>query len=302
MVYKLTLCIFVIHTENYKPFYCIVNHFTLTENMRKHFLWIICVLFALSVTIISFGFASATKKDSSGVKASTEHHLTSAKLLFFHYVDDVYEAANLASSGLDSSVFEKAVVGYYNLKTANLIPATSSLLTIVDFNKSSKTKRMWIVDLQKRKLVLNTWVAHGQGSGDDMAKAFSNNEESHQSSLGFYVTDDIYVGKHGRSLRLNGVDVGFNDKARERAIVLHGADYVNQNTIDQLGRLGRSFGCPAVSTEVVEQVINTIKDKNVLFINANDSAYTSKYLDEDQAAKFAYADSSFDLVKDALTN
>jgi hypothetical protein len=134
-----------------------------------------------------------------------------------------------------------------------------------------------------------------------MANAFSNNEESHQSSLGFYITDDIYIGKHGRSLRLDGVDQGFNDKARERAIVLHGAEYVNKNTIEQLGRLGRSFGCPAVSTEVVDKVIETIKNKNVLFIAGNDSNYTSKYLDEDNAAKFAFADSSFNLVKDALT-
>jgi hypothetical protein len=274
--------------------------------MRKHFLWIICALMVLSVTVISWSFASVIKSDSTNVKNNDKKHLASAsvsaRVLFFHYVEDIYQAANLGQTGLDSAVFEKAVIGYYNLKTANLLPANSSVLTIVDFNKSSKTKRMWIVDLQKRKLLLNTWVAHGQGSGNDMANAFSNNDESHQSSLGFYITSEVYDGKHGRSLRLDGVDNGFNDKARERDIVLHGAEYVNQNTIDQLGRLGRSYGCPAVSTEVIGQVIETIKNKNVLFINANDSTYTSKYLDEDQAAKFAYADSSFNLVKDVMTN
>ncbi len=108
-------------------------------------------------------------------------------------------------------------------------------------------------------LVLNTWVAHGQGSGDDMANRFSNNNESHQSSLGFYLTDDVYIGKHGKSLRLDGLDNGINSAARARGIVVHAADYVCQNTINQIGRLGRSFGCPAVSPEVAQTVINTIK-------------------------------------------
>lgn len=271
--------------------------------MRKHFLWIICALLTLSVSVISWGFAKV-KGDSIAVKSGSEKSSpkSSAKLLFFHYVDDIYEAASLNESGLDSTVFQKAITGYYNLKMVNRLPANSTIVTIIDFNKPSTEKRMWIVDLEKKKLLLNTWVAHGKGSGDNMADAFSNNDESHQSSLGFYVTDDIYVGKHGRSLHLDGMDAGFNDKARERDIVLHGADYVNQNTIDQLGRLGRSFGCPAVSTEVVDQVINTIKNKNLLFINGNDSEYTSKYLNEDQAAKLAFADSSFNLVQDAFAN
>jgi hypothetical protein len=269
--------------------------------MRKHFLWVICAFFGLSVSIISLGFANV-KSDSTKVATVKKSPNSSSRVLFIHYVDDIYSSAGLNQSGLDSAVFEKAVTGYYNLKIANLLPSNSSILTIVDFNKPSTTKRMWIVDLQKHKLLLNTWVAHGQGSGADMAQAFSNNEESHQSSLGFYITDETYIGKHGRSLRLDGVDQGFNDKARERAIVLHGAEYVNKNTIDQLGRLGRSYGCPAVSTEIVDKVIDIVKNKNLLFITGNDSDYTSKYLDEDQAAKFAFADSSFNLVKDVFTN
>lgn len=273
--------------------------------MRKHFLWVICALLTLSVSVISWSFANVIKGgDSTAVKSANEKvsATTSSKLLFFHYVDDIYEAASLGETGLDSLVFQKAITGYYNLKVANALPANSSVVTIVDFDKPSTTKRMWIVDLQKRKLLLNTWVAHGQGSGDNMANAFSNNEESHQSSLGFYVTDDVYMGKHGRSLHLDGMDAGFNDKARDRDIVLHGAEYVNQNTIDQLGRLGRSFGCPAVATNVVDMVINTIKNKNLLFINGTDGAYTSKYLNTDQAARIAFADSSFNLVKDAFAN
>lgn len=272
--------------------------------MRKHFLWIFCVLIASSVTAISLGFAKVNHvnySDSSNVK-TTKAKNSSAKLLFVHYVNDIFTTAHLATTGLDSMVFEEAITGYYNLKAANLLPANSNIVTVVDFNRPSTTKRMWIVDLLNKKLLLNTWVAHGQGSGDDKANAFSNTEESHQSSLGFYITDDIYNGKHGKSLRLDGVDAGFNDKARERAIVLHGAEYVNQNTIDQLGRLGRSFGCPAVSTEVCDKVIETVKNKSLLFIAGNDANYASKYLDEDIAAKFAFNDTSFNLVKDAFAN
>ena len=151
--------------------------------MRKHFLWTICALLGLSVSIISLGFANSAKSDST-LRTNSEKRApnSSAKVLFFHYVDDIYESASLAQAGLDSAVFQKAVVGYYNLKVANKLPANSDILTVVDFNKPSTTKRMWIIDLQNRKLLLNTWVAHGQGSGNDMANAFSNNEESHPQS------------------------------------------------------------------------------------------------------------------------
>lgn len=272
--------------------------------MRKHFLWAICALFTLTLCAMSLSFASV-RGDSTLIKSTTVKRSateSSARSLFNNYIEDIYSTANLAISGLDSAVFEKAITGYYNLKIANLLPAESSIITIVDFAKASTTKRMWIVDLAKKKLLLNTWVAHGQGSGDNMANVFSNHVDSHQSSIGFYITSEVYQGKHGRSLRLDGMDAGFNDQARSRDIVVHGADYVNQNTIDQMGRLGRSFGCPAVSTEVVNQVIDDIKNKNLLFINANESDYQSKFLDVEQAAKYAFGDSSYNLVKDMFGN
>ena len=272
--------------------------------MRKHFLLVISILLLLSFSTISTGFAGGinggVKDDSTTIKNPAGKKSSTAKVLFLHYLNDVYQTANLEQSGLDSAVFKKAVTGFYNLKAANYIPDNGAILTIVDYNKPSTTKRMWIVDVVNKRLLLNTWVAHGQGSGDDIAQQFSNIEDSHQSSLGFYITNETYVGKHGKSLRLDGVDEGYNDNARSRDIVLHGADYVNQNTIDELGRLGRSFGCPAVSTEVADLVIETIKNKNVMFITGNDGTYTSKYLDEEQAAKLAFADSSFNLVKDAF--
>jgi hypothetical protein len=255
--------------------------------MRKHFWWITCAFLFLSVTLISWRPASASKATNNKVKVEL-----TAKDIFEKYVDALYQTTQLQASGLDEAVFQKAMTGFINLKIANKLPQNSSVITVVDFNKPSREKRMWIVDLINKHLLLNTWVAHGQGSGVDMANSFSNTDESHQSSLGFYLTDDVYFGKHGRSLRLNGLDEGFNSDARAREIVVHAAPYVSQTTIDETGRLGRSWGCPAVAPEVAGQVIDAIKGKTMLFINGNDAAYTSKYLNEDLSAHYISQDST----------
>ncbi|MES2266756.1 MAG: murein L,D-transpeptidase catalytic domain family protein [Bacteroidota bacterium] len=242
--------------------------------MRKHLWWIIGALLLFSITVISWKPTSASKKHEIIAKTF------GAKEYFAQYVANIYTAANLQQTGMDATVFQKAVTGYLNLKLANKLSPNSNIITVVDFNKSSREKRMWIIDVLNKTLVLNTWVAHGQGSGDDVASRFSNNNESHQSSLGFYLANEVYIGKHGRSLKLDGLDAGINSAARARGIVIHAADYVCQNTINQIGRLGRSFGCPAVSPEVSDQVINTIKGGSMLFINGKDSNYTSKLLDD----------------------
>ncbi|RFZ85346.1 hypothetical protein DYU05_07040 [Mucilaginibacter terrenus] len=251
--------------------------------MRKHLWWIIGALLLFSVTVISWKPSSVSKNINGIVK--TGGTLTS-KDFFAQYVNQLYQTANLAQTGMDIAVLQKALTGYYNLKLENKLAKNSNIITVVDFNKPSREKRMWIIDVLNKTVLLNTWVAHGQGSGNDMATAFSNNNESHQSSLGFYLTDDVYIGKHGQSLRLNGLDEGINSAARARGIVVHAADYVSQGTINQLGRLGRSFGCPAVSPEVSSLVINTIKGGSMLFINANTANYTSKLLDENGPANF----------------
>jgi len=254
--------------------------------MKKRFGGFIGILLILAITTISWKRADITKHNTNFRNG------LSARELLEKYISNIYESAHLQNSGLELSVFYKAVTGFMNLKAANKIPQTSSILTVVDLAKSSHEKRMWIIDMLDNALVLNTWVAHGHGSGDDMATSFSNRIDSHQSSLGFYITDDVYNGKNGRSLRLNGMDAGFNSNARERAIVVHGADYVGENAIGQLGRLGRSYGCPAVPLDVAEQVINTIKDKTVMFINGNDDRYNSRFLDEQQAANYIFPDSN----------
>ena len=140
------------------------------------------------------------------------------------------------------------------------------LLTVIDFTRPSTQKRLWIIDVEKQQILLQTVVAHGKNSGLLMAEQFSNQPESHQSSLGFFKTAETYQGKNGASLRLDGLEKGINDMARTRAIVIHGADYAREEVAKSMGRLGRSFGCPAVPTEISYMLIQLIKEGSLLFI------------------------------------
>lgn len=211
--------------------------------------------------------------------------MPSATELLEQEIDAIYNAMELEQAGLEYSVFEKAYIGYINLREKGQISAKQPILSIADFTRSSQTKRLWILDLGDKKMLLNTWVSHGKGSGGDIPTQFSNELNSHQSSLGFYLTGEVYYGKHGRSLRLDGLDKGFNTRARERAIVLHGADYVSQQAINGLNRLGRSFGCPAVSNDLSDQVIDWVKNKTVLYIHGAEPNYHSVYLNKHQAGR-----------------
>jgi hypothetical protein len=260
--------------------------------MRKLSIGILSTLFILlAFTAVSWtsnknsdqasDIITPTSGDPAIVAAS---NVVSAINLFDRHVTEMYNKTNLSASQLDYDVFKKAVIGYYNFKNANLISKTHNVITIVDFNQPSTKKRLWIVDLDNNKLLFNTLVAHGQGSGDDMAENFSNLENSHQSSLGFYITSDIYYGKHGRSMKLDGMDKGFNSNAKDRSIVVHGAEYVSQDFINSRGRLGRSHGCPALPLAVTNTIIDNIKGKTTLFINGNQKGYTSKYTDLNLAA------------------
>lgn len=167
--------------------------------------------------------------------------------------------------------FSKAIEGFYLLKEKGLIQ--KDYLTIVDFSMSSKSKRLWVIDMNENKIVFNSLVAHGKNSGDDFATSFSNTSESNKSSLGFFATAETYIGQHGLSLKLDGLEKGINDKARSRAIVIHGADYVSTNFIKAHHRLGRSQGCPALPVELSKKIIQTIKDKSCLFIYHPSSDY-----------------------------
>jgi hypothetical protein len=153
-------------------------------------------------------------------------------------------------------------------------------LTVIDYSKPSTAKRLWVFDLRSRELLYEELVAHGQGSGANMATKFSNVADTHSTSLGLFVTADTYVGKNGYSLRLDGLDRGVNDNARDRAIVMHGAPYVSDAFIKTTGRLGRSWGCPAVSELVARKMIDTVKGGGLIFAYYPDAEWlkTSKYL------------------------
>jgi hypothetical protein len=172
---------------------------------------------------------------------------------------------NRASLGaLDEHVFALAL-GAASCAVQSGAVGDPSTLTVIDYSKPSTEKRLWVFDLRSRALVYEELVAHGRGSGDNLATAFSNSPQSHQSSLGLFETADTYSGKNGYSLRLKGLDAGFNDKALERAIVMHGAPYVSEQAVKSLGRLGRSWGCPALRPAVAHEVIDRIRGTGLVF-------------------------------------
>jgi hypothetical protein len=183
------------------------------------------------------------------------------------YISNLYNEIDFGKGNkLNAEVFDKAMRGYLNLKAANKLTSNKQILSVADFTKASTENRLWIIDLKAKKVIYNTYVAHGQGSGMDLPTVFSNEDGTHASSLGFYVTADTYTGKHGNSLRLDGQDNGFNNAALARGIVVHAADYVSKANIAGQGRLGRSWGCPAVAPELAQPIINTIKGGTCLFI------------------------------------
>lgn len=185
----------------------------------------------------------------------------------------LFDSLHLDKMGLSYEALNYAYLGYLQLKEQGAL-ANDAILSICDFSQSSFKKRLYIIDVANFKILKNTFVAHGRNSGLQYATDFSNTPESLQSSLGFFVTKGTYTGKHGLSLRLNGQEAGFNHKAEERAIVVHGADYIGKH---RLGApyMGRSFGCPAVPQSEANEVINFIKNGTCLFIYHPSKKYLS---------------------------
>jgi hypothetical protein len=184
----------------------------------------------------------------------------------------VYDSLNLEQYGLSRRVFDMAYKGWRRLKSTGRV-VREDVLSIVDFSQPSSKKRLYIIDLANPKLLFNTYVAHGRRSGKEVATKFSNRPRSLESSVGFYVTADTYMGTNGYSLKLNGMEAGFNSNAFRREIVLHGADYVSEQYITSNGCLGRSWGCPAVPLEESKDIIDSIKNGSCLFIYSPQTKY-----------------------------
>jgi hypothetical protein len=190
---------------------------------------------------------STPPTDSTVASASASAHLIAAA----------------GQAGLRQVVLELAIDAHARVAAAGR--TSSPLLTIIDYSLPSRERRLWVLDLERDTVLARELVAHGRSSGGDVATHFSNAPGSNQSSLGTFLTGATYSGVHGLSLRLRGLDAGVNDNAFSRAIVIHGADYVNSDIVHSLGRLGRSLGCPALATDVAPRIIGLIKEGTVLY-------------------------------------
>jgi hypothetical protein len=235
----------------------------------------ILVLATLASGLFIFG---TTRKSSAAKRVTTAPAVVSVNTANTNNASNtstLFSELHLAEAGLNATVFNSAIEGLQKLDAKGVIKK-DDIITIVDFSQPSTQKRLYVLDLNNKRVLFNTLVAHGRNSGGLWAKSFSNSASSLKSSPGFYVTQDTYIGDNGYSLRLDGLEKNINDNAHNRAIVMHGAPYVDQSAIKTLGFLGRSWGCPAVPEAQHKAIINTIKDGTCLFIYSPDKNYQEK--------------------------
>ena len=187
-------------------------------------------------------------------------------------------------SGLSPHVLELAISAVRCAVNTGELERPKTL-TVIDYSLPSTEPRLWVFEVASGRLLFKELVAHGRNTGENMATRFSDTPESRQSSIGLFVTDETYVGSNGYSLRLDGLEPGFNGRARERAIVMHGAPYVNASLASSQGRIGRSWGCPALREAIARNVIDTIRDGGVIFSYYPDDDWlrTSRFLNCGQA-------------------
>lgn len=229
--------------------------------MKKSFFILLFLSLTCIISSTSHPLSLSSKTSVAPIKKEKYSYVSENKYLF----DNIH-----LEGILRFEAFEAAMNGYNQLKS-NL--KNSNILTVIDFTLPSTEKRMYVIDLEKKELLFHTIVSHGRNTGELYATKFSNRHNSHQSSLGFYETEGTYQGSNGYSLRINGLEKNINDQAKARAVVIHGADYCSQSVINKTGRLGRSYGCPALPRELNAPIINTIKNGSLLFIYSEDKSY-----------------------------
>ncbi|AHM59791.1 hypothetical protein D770_07640 [Flammeovirgaceae bacterium 311] len=234
------------------------------------------------LTLITTSFLSFKSMDvfssDTDVVDNTEHYGTELKRMMAEQsILQYYNNIDFAKADKpDYNTFRMAMIGFLNLQQQQKL-GEKQVLTIIDYSLPSTQERLWVIDLNTKKLLFHELVAHGRNSGNLYASNFSNEMNSNTTSLGFYITGETYVGKFGRALRLDGLEQGINNRARERGIVMHGADYVSK-AIAEAGRLGRSLGCPAVAWDNKDEIIDAIMDKTLMYINGSDFEYDAKSL------------------------
>ena len=235
--------------------------------MNKRYLFLV-LIFILS-TFLYFSNAQ------TGLSKERQLALKKAEL----NIKELYNELNAAQYALSITAFRYAYIGYQTMKKQHRLN-NKELFSIIDFTKDCNSKRFYTIDLEKMKIVYYTYVAHGKKSGERMATSFSDAVESNKSSIGFYITGNTYNGGNGYSLILHGDEKGYNSNLAKRSVVVHAADYANEDYIARNGRMGRSLGCPALPENIYKQVIETIKEKTMIFAYYNDAKYlkTSKYL------------------------
>ena len=188
---------------------------------------------------------------------------------------DGYSIMKLDKKGLSRQAYDLALKGYNKLLRKRLV-RNKNIITVVDFSKPSNEKRLFVLDIKRNKVIIQSLVAHGRNSGLEYATDFSNEIDSHKSSLGFYVTMNTYSGEHGYALKIKGCEKGFNNKAYDRAIVIHGSEYVTDNFLRSNGFLGRSWGCPALPDKMNKKIIDVIKNGSCLFLYHPTKKYLNK--------------------------
>ncbi|ELR69669.1 hypothetical protein C900_04894 [Fulvivirga imtechensis AK7] len=211
--------------------------------------------------------------------------------LLTSFVESTYNLLKYEGKKPDFELYKRGIVGYLNLKKQNKL-SNSKYLTLIDFRLSSNKKRMWVIDIKQNKVVYHSLVAHGRNTGNEFAKVFSNTPNSNSSSLGFYLTAETYYGKHGLSLRLDGMEPGFNNNARKRAVVMHSADYVDKSYTEAYGRIGRSFGCPSIPIDGHKELIGKLANNSCLFIYYPDKEYLQKSVLANEANAYEMLESS----------
>lgn len=236
----------------------------------KRFPLLLCLVYLITTSFypVSSESSPESKAIVKAIKPSPKMNVSPK-----NPAEEIYKDLQFTDEKLNFEVFEKAFLGFQNLKKSGKLQPTARILSVCDFSLSSTRKRLWVIDLDEKKVLFNSLVAHGKGTGEEFAMNFSNTMDSHQSSLGFYVTEQTYNGDNGYSMRLFGMDKGYNDAALERCIVMHGANYVSEDFIRAEKRLGRSWGCPAVPRDLAQPIINTIKNGTCLFVYYPDQNY-----------------------------